>query len=173
MVATRTLQRNATAKRTTHTLVRYTHVHCNCVRSPLLQVVLVINKVDILNTAAEREQVIQFVGKNGALLLQHGASPTAMPTVFALSARKALSAKIAAAQEGASVTALQRSQEWQDSNFQALEVRGAEHVSDLVEHITRLPCYCCDDSTAGCVLCVCLRYELCVCLNAVATCDVL
>jgi hypothetical protein len=92
----------------------------------------VINKVDILNTAAEREQVIQFVGKNGALLLQHGESPTAVPTVFALSARKALSAKIAAAQEGSGVTALQRSQEWQDSNFQALEVRGAERVSDLV-----------------------------------------
>jgi hypothetical protein len=92
--------------------------------------VLVINKVDILSTPAERKQVIQFVGKNGALLLQHGESPTAMPTVFALSARKALSAKIAAAtaQEGASVTALQRSQEWQDSNFQALEVCGAEHV---------------------------------------------
>jgi hypothetical protein len=98
----------------------------------LLQVVLVINKIDILSTPAEREQVVQFVGKNGALLLQHGESPTAMPTVFALSARKALSAKISAAKEGSSVTsvtALQQSQEWQDSNFQALEVRCAEPVT--------------------------------------------
>lgn len=72
------------------------------------KIVLVINKIDILGTAAEIEQVVRFVGEHAQPLLGR------QPEVFPLSARLALRAKQAG--EG------DRSDDaWERSRFEAVE----------------------------------------------------
>ena len=69
------------------------------------KIVLIINKVDILTDAAEREQVKAFVAENAAALLGRS------PEIFAVSARQALQARESGTDDGA----------WQSSGFDAME----------------------------------------------------
>jgi small GTP-binding protein len=69
------------------------------------KIVLIINKVDILADAGEREQVMDFVADNAVALLDH------RPEIFAVSARQALSARATAGgDEGL----------WRASGFEAM-----------------------------------------------------
>ncbi|KAG5176423.1 P-loop containing nucleoside triphosphate hydrolase protein [Tribonema minus] len=77
------------------------------------KVVLIVNKLDILPEAQERNAVVEFVRRNGAHILGGEAE------VFAVSARLALSAKIAARPAPPSAGAGAR--QWADSNFAAFE----------------------------------------------------
>eukprot|EP00953_Heterococcus_sp_UTEX-ZZ885_P040362 20637-Heterococcus_DN1.PRE.3 len=121
------------------------------------KVVLVINKVDILNTEAEREQVIQFVGKNGALLLQHGASPTAVPTLH----RRVRALQLCNGHKSGK-TATSKHLKYAVLNVLAIlfSILLVRLISVLVLH-----------SVAHTVVRVQLHHELCVCLHAAATCD--
>ena len=70
------------------------------------KIVLILNKVDILTEAAEREQVRAFIGENATALLGH------TPEIFAVSARQAQKARV----DGHSDAAL-----WKSSGFEAME----------------------------------------------------
>ena len=78
-----------------------------------MQVILVVNKVDILETPAEKAAVLDFVAQNGSAVLGSSSgvdnttttaattgnsrvSAQGVPQLFAVSARLALKAKIAA-----------------------------------------------------------------------------
>lgn len=76
------------------------------------KVVLVVNKMDLLQSEAERAQVLEFVAQNARQLLGMD------PPLFPVSARLALQAKQAARQNGRPLMALD---EWMRSGFQALE----------------------------------------------------
>jgi small GTP-binding protein len=71
------------------------------------KIVLIINKVDILATPAELEQVRAFVAENATALLGH------TPEIFAVSARQALEARSGDESE--------REGPWRASGFEAME----------------------------------------------------
>src|ERR687890_2003847 len=52
------------------------------------KIVFVVNKIDILASAADRDQVLRYVGENAAALLAE------TPEIFAVSARQALDARL-------------------------------------------------------------------------------
>ena len=76
------------------------------------KIVVVINKIDLIEDPGERGQIIEFVTRNAAVLLG------AEPQVFAVSARQALQAKLAAHAAGA---ANPSGAAWKQSQFAALE----------------------------------------------------
>ncbi len=80
------------------------------------KVVLVINKVDLFETAADLQQVVDFVSENGTVLLG------TRPDVFPVSARRALRAK-----QG-------QPQLWADSGFEPLE----SYIHDTLDETSRL-----------------------------------
>ena len=82
------------------------------------KVVLVINKIDILETTEDLNQVVNFVRENGAILLGVG-SP---PDIFPVSARRALRAK-----QGDPA-------QWIDSRFEPLE----RYIHDTLDETSRL-----------------------------------
>jgi small GTP-binding protein len=76
------------------------------------KIVVVINKIDLIEDAQERKQIIDFVTRNAAVLLD------AEPQVFAVSARQALQAKLAARAAGGDGP---RGAAWEQSQFAPLE----------------------------------------------------
>lgn len=80
------------------------------------KVVLIINKVDIFETEAEREQVVNFVRENGTVLLG------TTPDVFPVSARRAMRAK-----QG-------EPNLWAASGFEPLE----DFIHDTLDETSRL-----------------------------------
>lgn len=82
------------------------------------KVVIVINKIDILETEEELNQVLNFVRENGAILLGVGA----VPEVFPVSARRALRAK-----QGDPA-------QWTASQFEPLE----RYIHDTLDETSRL-----------------------------------
>jgi len=82
------------------------------------KVIIVINKIDILETEDDLTQVVNFVRENGAILLGVG-SP---PDIFPVSARRALRAK-----QGDPA-------QWTDSRFEPLE----RYIHDTLDETSRL-----------------------------------
>jgi small GTP-binding protein len=82
------------------------------------KVIIVINKIDILETEDDLTQVVNFVRENGSILLGVG-SP---PDIFPVSARRALRAK-----QGDPV-------QWTDSRFEPLE----RYIHDTLDETSRL-----------------------------------
>jgi small GTP-binding protein len=76
------------------------------------KIVLVINKIDLVDNPAEREQIVQFVGDNAEKLLG------VRPQIFAVSARSALQAKLNANERGSEHPS---GPQWEASRFAALE----------------------------------------------------
>jgi small GTP-binding protein len=76
------------------------------------KIVLVINKIDLIDSPAERQQIVQFVGDNAERLLG------VRPKIFAVSARNALQAKVAASESGDSTAS---GPAWEASHFAPLE----------------------------------------------------
>jgi small GTP-binding protein len=83
------------------------------------KIVIVLNKVDILN-AQEREQVLQFIGENARTLLG------VTPEIFGVSARQAMRARQSEGEE--------RERLWAESNFGAIE----HYVLDTLDEETRV-----------------------------------
>ncbi len=82
------------------------------------KVVIIINKIDILETADDLVQVVNFVRDNGAVLLGVGAAPD----IFPVSAKRALRAK-----QGDPA-------QWPDSKFEPLE----RYIHDTLDETSRL-----------------------------------
>jgi len=82
------------------------------------KVVIVINKIDILETTEDLNQVVNFVRENGAILLGTGGSPD----IFPVSAKRALRAK-----QGDPA-------QWTDSRFEPLE----RYIHDTLDETSRL-----------------------------------
>lgn len=76
------------------------------------KIVVVINKIDLIENPDEREQVVRFVAENARLLLGME------PKIFAVSARNALQAKLAARELGNEVP---KGPRWEASQFAPLE----------------------------------------------------
>jgi small GTP-binding protein len=76
------------------------------------KIVVVINKIDLIDSPAEREQIVQFVGDNAERLLG------VRPKIFAVSARNALHAKVAASESGGAAAS---GPQWEASHFAPLE----------------------------------------------------
>jgi small GTP-binding protein len=76
------------------------------------KIVVVINKIDLIEDLEEREQIVRFVAENAERLLG------VRPQIFAVSARSALQAKIAAREQGSD---LPSGPQWEKSRFDALE----------------------------------------------------
>jgi small GTP-binding protein len=76
------------------------------------KIVIVINKIDLIEDAAERRQIMQFVTDNAEQLLG------VRPQVFAVSARSALHAKLAAREQGRQTPV---GPLWEGSQFAPLE----------------------------------------------------
>jgi GTP-binding protein EngB required for normal cell division len=72
------------------------------------KIVFIVNKIDILPQAQEREEVIRFVGENAGALLGE------TPEIFAVSARQAQEARGSAAESVAS-------EFWESSGFERVE----------------------------------------------------
>jgi GTP-binding protein EngB required for normal cell division len=72
------------------------------------KIVFIVNKIDILPRAEEREEVIRFVGENAAALLGE------TPEIFAVSARQALEARAGNVESLASEL-------WESSGFERVE----------------------------------------------------
>ncbi len=87
------------------------------------KIVLVVNKVDILDSPAEIEQVVQFVRENAQPLLGRE------PEVFPLSARAALRVKQLAATDGDATDA-----QWNLSRFEAIE----RYITDTLDEEERI-----------------------------------
>ncbi len=84
------------------------------------KIVVVINKIDLIDSPDERAQIVQFVGDNAERLLG------VRPKIFAVSARNALQAKLAANMQAASDPARERGDapsgpQWEASQFAPLE----------------------------------------------------
>ncbi|CAN0506201.1 unnamed protein product, partial [Phaeothamnion confervicola] len=86
------------------------------------QVLLVVNKVDILATAVEAAEVEAFVRQNATALLG------AVPPLFPVSARLALQAKLAARPSPDPATGAGAGM-WQKSGFAELE----RHIQELLK----------------------------------------
>jgi translation elongation factor EF-Tu-like GTPase len=80
------------------------------------KVVIVINKIDLFETASELAQVVEFVRENSVRLL------AMTPDIFPVSARRALRAK-----QGDPA-------QWPDSNFEPLE----RYIHDTLDESSRL-----------------------------------
>ncbi|MDX1520167.1 MAG: dynamin family protein [Anaerolineae bacterium] len=80
------------------------------------KVVIIINKIDIIESEDERQQVIDFVRKNGTVLLD------TTPEIFAVSARQALRAK-----QGNPAL-------WSQSGFEPLEA----YIHETLDETSRL-----------------------------------
>jgi small GTP-binding protein len=76
------------------------------------KIVVVINKIDLIEDPQERDQIVQFVAENAERLLG------VRPQIFAVSARSALQAKMAAHEQGSDVPS---GPQWEKSRFEALE----------------------------------------------------
>jgi len=76
------------------------------------KIVVVVNKIDLIDDPADRQRIVDFVAQNGRQLLG------VIPRIFPVSARLALMAK---QQAGADRSALERSDLWTQSHFEALE----------------------------------------------------
>lgn len=76
------------------------------------KIVVVVNKIDLIDDPADRQRIVDFVAENGAQLLG------VTPRIFPVSARLALKSK---EQAGADRSALERSDLWAQSRFEALE----------------------------------------------------
>lgn len=76
------------------------------------KIVVVINKIDLIDHPAERQQVVDFVADNAHRLLG------IEPKIFAVSARNALAAKLAARDRGEAVPS---GAQWEASQFAPLE----------------------------------------------------
>lgn len=76
------------------------------------KILVVINKIDLVETAADRAQIIEFVRSNAEQLLG------IQPKIFAVSARQALQAKLAAKAAG---PAAPNGSQWETSQFAPLE----------------------------------------------------
>ncbi len=76
------------------------------------KIVVVINKIDLIDNPAEQEQIIQFVRENAQRLLG------IQPAIFAVSARSALQAKLAAQERGEDAPG---GPDWEASQFAPLE----------------------------------------------------
>ncbi|MBK8045696.1 MAG: dynamin family protein [Anaerolineales bacterium] len=82
------------------------------IRSWGKKIVVVVNKIDLIESQAEREQIIQFVSENARQLLG------IQPEVFAVSARLALQAKQGAQSDHLAAPA---EPQWSKSQFSRLE----------------------------------------------------
>jgi tRNA U34 5-carboxymethylaminomethyl modifying GTPase MnmE/TrmE len=76
------------------------------------KIVVVVNKIDLIDDPGDRQRIVDFVAENGAQLLG------VTPRIFPVSARLALKAK---EQAGVDRGALERSDLWAQSRFEALE----------------------------------------------------
>ena len=74
------------------------------------KIVFIVNKIDILSRADERDEVIRYVGENAAALLGE------TPEIFAVSARQALDARLNGAEQPGNGEEL-----WERSGFGAVE----------------------------------------------------
>src|SRR3954465_5588460 len=72
------------------------------------KIVFIVNKIDILSRAEEREEVVRFVGENAGALLGE------IPEIFAVSARQALEARAGKVESVASEL-------WESSGFERVE----------------------------------------------------
>lgn len=84
------------------------------------KIVVIVNKIDLLEDPADQQRILEFVRENGRALL--GADPQ----IFAVSARKALQAKQRAHSNGAQPQA----DLWQASQFAPLERFMLQHLDD-------------------------------------------
>jgi len=75
------------------------------------KIIVIVNKIDLVEDAADRQRILEFVRENGRALL------SADPQIFAVSARKALQAKQQSAVKGAQP----QGDLWQASQFAPLE----------------------------------------------------
>lgn len=89
------------------------------------KIIMVVNKIDLIDQPDDREQILAFVRDNGRQLLGMA------PEVFAVSARQALQAKMQSRQQGSLLGA---SPIWQQSLFESLE-RYILHVLDATERL--------------------------------------
>lgn len=76
------------------------------------KIVVVVNKIDLIDDPADRQRIVDFVAENGTQLLG------VVPRIFPVSARLALKAK---EQAGADRRELERSDLWAQSRFDPLE----------------------------------------------------
>jgi small GTP-binding protein len=76
------------------------------------KIVVVVNKIDLIDDPGDRQRIVDFVAENGVQLLG------VTPRIFPVSARLALKAK---EQAGVDRGALERSDLWAQSRFEALE----------------------------------------------------
>ncbi|HQY92977.1 MAG: dynamin family protein [Caldilinea sp.] len=76
------------------------------------KIIIVVNKIDLIEDDNDRQHIVEFVAENGAQLLG------VTPRIFPVSARLALKAK---EQAGHAHAALERSDLWAQSRFGALE----------------------------------------------------
>jgi small GTP-binding protein len=76
------------------------------------KIVVVVNKIDLINDPGDRQRIVDFIAENGVQLLG------VTPRIFPVSARLALKAK---EQAGVDRGALERSDLWAQSRFEALE----------------------------------------------------
>ncbi|MGI9038215.1 MAG: dynamin family protein [Gemmatimonadota bacterium] len=79
------------------------------------KIVLVVNKVDVLESAADREEVRRFVRENGTKLLG------VEPELFLVAARQALRSREGAAGGSEERTDAERERLWEASGFEAME----------------------------------------------------
>ncbi|MCB9125489.1 MAG: dynamin family protein [Caldilinea sp.] len=89
------------------------------------KIVMVVNKIDLIDQPDDREQILAFVRDNGRQLLG------VAPEVFPVSARQALQAKTKAHQQGSPLGA---DPLWQQSLFEPLE-RYILHALDATERL--------------------------------------
>ena len=89
------------------------------------KIVMVVNKIDLIDQPDDRQQILAFVRDNSRHLLG------VAPEVFPVSARQALQAKTQALQQGSPLSA---SPMWQQSLFESLE-RYILHALDATERM--------------------------------------
>jgi len=89
------------------------------------KIVMVVNKIDLIDQPDDRQQILAFVRDNSRHLLG------VAPEVFPVSARQALQAKTQALQQGSPLSA---SPMWQQSLFESLE-RYILHALDATERL--------------------------------------
>jgi GTP-binding protein EngB required for normal cell division len=76
------------------------------------KIVFIVNKIDILSRAEERQEVVRYVGENAGALLGE------TPQIFAVSARQALQARTT---DGTDPTSPDREELWDQSGFGEVE----------------------------------------------------
>lgn len=107
------------------------HLFLQRIRDWGKKIVIVVNKIELLTSEEERQQVLEFVARNAWELLG------VAPAIFPVSARLALEAKQAVTDKGSSQqegTHLLTNRSWQRSQFGALE----QYILDALDAAERV-----------------------------------